>query len=115
MDYSAAFPAIELLAQKELVVHELGLVLVPMLVELFLRFLEDFFRDDLRDDVVEDVFAISGDSCVFLIPQQPGNGVCLPHLAFAKDALFVERGNDVFDLFIETDLREHVRMGTFEA
>lgn len=74
-----------------------------MLVKLFLGFLEDFFRDDLRDNVVEDVFAISGDSCVFLIPQQPGNGVCLPHLAFAKNALFVERENDVFDLLVVDD------------
>ena len=74
-----------------------------MLVEFFLRFPEDFFRDDLRDNVVEDVFAISGDTGVFLIPQQPRNGVCLPHLAFAKDALFVECGNDVFDLLVIDD------------
>lgn len=74
-----------------------------MLVELILRFLENFFRDDLRNDVVEDVFAISGDTGVFLIPQQPRNGVCLPHLAFAKDAFFVECGNDVFDLLVIDD------------
>lgn len=74
-----------------------------MLVELFLRFLEDFFRDDLRNNVVEDVFAISGDAGVFLIPQQPRNGVCLPHLAFAKHAFFVKRGNDVFDLLVVDD------------
>lgn len=74
-----------------------------MLVELFLGFLEDLFRDDLGDNVVKDIFAISGNASVFLIPQQPGNGVCLPHLAFAQDALFVERGNDVFDLLVVDD------------
>ncbi len=78
-----------------------------MLVELFFGFLEDFFRDDLRNNVVEDVFAISGDTGVFFIPQQPGNGVCLPHLAFAKDSFFVERGNDVFDLFVVDDGSEN--------
>ena len=69
-----------------------------MLVEFFLC-----FRDDLRNNVVENVLAISGDTGVFLIPQQPRNGVCLPHLAFAKDALLVECGNDVFDLLVVDD------------
>lgn len=76
---------------------------MSMLVEFFLCFHEDFFRDDLRNNVVENVLAISGDTGVFLISQQPRNGVCLPHLAFAKDALLVECGNDVFDLLVVDD------------
>ena len=71
MDQSVAFPAIELLAQKELVIDELCLVLVPMPVEFALCFFENLISDDSRNDVVENVFFISGYASVFLVSQQP--------------------------------------------
>ena len=70
MNQRTTFPAIELLAQKELIIDEPCLVLVPMPVEFALGFFENLISDDSRNDVVENVFFIFGYASVFLVSQQ---------------------------------------------